>query len=621
MMCRHRLFLFVAFAGLLIASTESNVTAESNLVAIKRSERDILADLEFLASDERAGRDTGSPEIAEAAEFIHRHFEKAGLKSPEGMPDGFQKFTIAGRSKRGKNTMLAATIQGKKEDWVRNDDFRVCSFGSKGKISGQVVFCGYGIEDAENHFDEFANIELKGKIALIIRRVPRQNVPGSLYMSKSGKIDTQRAALRSKINNARKHGAAAVIFVNDIASTKGKKDKLIPFGYGGNGNGKAIPAFHITQKRADQLLLAGLNKSLAELESIIDEKMQPQSELLDGVFIDAHADLISNSVEGLNVIGILEPRDLKEGTENIETIIVGAHYDHVGWGGQGSLAPGTKAIHNGADDNASGTSALLELARRFSRGDERFSRRIIFIAFSAEEKGLLGSKHYVEHPVVPLLNTVAMINLDMVGRLADEKLTVFGSGSSSVWEKFLDEAERACELNFFREEKAFGPSDHASFYAKQIPVLHLFTGLHEDYHRPTDDIDDLNIQGIRRTVDVLEHLVLELARADTRPDYIENKKWISVGRHAGGRPRIGLIPNLNYSGEGFAILAIEQNSPAHHARLLAGDIILKVNQTSVTTRKEFWDVIDSLKPKSKVEITFSRDSHVDETVVELGSPR
>ncbi len=620
-MYRNHLFLFVAIVGIIIAASGSEVLAESNLVAIKKSESEILADLEFLASDERAGRDTGSPEILEAAEFIHHHFEKAGLKSPEGMPKGYQKFTIAGRAKQGKNIALAATIQGKKDDWVINHDFRVCSFGGKGIIAGEIVFCGYGIDDAENDFDEFANIDLKGKIALIIRRVPRQDVLGSLYMSKSGKIDTQRAALRAKLKNAQKHGATAVILVNDIVSTKGKKDKIIPFGYGGNAAGKVIPVFHITQKKADQLLIAGLGKTVAELEVAIDEKLQPQSQLLSEVQIEGNADLISNSVEGLNVIGILEPQEVKEGTGNIETIVVGAHYDHVGWGGQGSLAPGTKAIHNGADDNASGTTALLELVRRISSRDEKFSRRIIFIAFSAEEKGLLGSKHYVKHPVVPLLNTIAMINLDMVGRLADEKLTVFGLGSSSVWSKILDEAEQATELNFFRENKAFGPSDHSSFYAKQIPVLHLFTGLHEDYHRPTDDIEDVNIQGIRRTVDVLEHLVLELARAETRPDYIENKKWISVGRHAGGRSRIGLIPDLNYSAEGFAILSIEQNSPAHHARLIAGDVILKVNQTEVISRKDFWKVIDSLKPKTKVTVTFRRGEEVDDTEVELGNPR
>ena len=620
-MRRRRMLILLLFSGIISVSFDNAFSAESNLATIKQSEAAIQADLEFLASDEREGRDTGSPEILEAAQFIHDHFEKAGLKSPEGMPNGFQKFTIAGNSKQGKEISLTGTIQGHEINWQNNEDFRVCSFGSKGKFSGEVVFCGYGIADAKNKFDEFENIDLKGKIALIIRRVPRQNVRGSLYMSKSGKIDTQRAALRSKMKNAQEHGAIAIVYVNDTTSTKGKKDRLIPFGYGGNAREKAIPAFHITQKSADQLLKAGTGKTLAELEAAIDEKMQPQSQLLSGVHLKGNADLISDSVEGLNVIGILEPQGVKEGTKHIETIVVGAHYDHVGWGGQGSLAPGTKAIHNGADDNASGTTAMLELVRRIANRDEKFKRRIIFIAFSAEEKGLLGSKYYVNHPVVPLADTIAMINLDMVGRLADEKLTVFGIGSSSVWSRLLDESERESELNFFREKKAFGPSDHASFYAKQIPVLHLFTGLHEDYHRPTDDIEDVNIQGIRRVVDVLEHLVIELAKAETRPDYIENKKWISVGRHAGGRPRIGLIPDLNYSGEGFLLLAIEQNSPAHHAGLMAGDLILKVNQTDVVTRKDFWKVIDSLKPKTKISITYRRGKEVDETEVELGNPR
>ena len=600
------------------SAAESNLKTNLINAAHQQDEAEILADLQFLASDERKGRDTGSPEILESAQFIHKKFQAAGLKSPQGMPDGFQRFPLSSKAKQGKEVALKAVLEGKEDNLLVDAEFRVCSFGGKGKVTGEVVFCGYGINDAKNNFDEFADVDLKGKIALIMRRVPRQKVHGSLYISKNGKIDTRKAALRAKIQNAQKQGAIAVVLVNDPTSTQGKKDALMAFGYGGSGGPKTVPVFHIKQKKANQLLQAGIGKTLTEIEIAIDEKLEPHSQLLKGVKIEAHADLITNSVEGFNVIGILEPEHADEKTE---TIVVGAHYDHVGMGGQGSLAPGSKAIHNGADDNASGTTALLELVRRITEKKEKLNRRIVFIAFSAEEKGLIGSKYYVANPLYSLSKTISMLNLDMVGRLADEKLTVFGVGSSSFWKPTLDEIEKSSQLNFFRETKAFGPSDHASFYAKQIPVLHLFTGLHEDYHRPGDDIEEVNVQGIRRTVDVLEYVVSELQKVPQRPDYIENKKWISVGRHAGGRSRLGLIPNLNSPVPGYALLSIVQNSPAHHAGLKTGDVIIEVNETKIETRKDLWKIVDSLKPKTILTINYRRNDEVIKTELKLGNPR
>ncbi|MBL4886673.1 MAG: M20/M25/M40 family metallo-hydrolase [Planctomycetaceae bacterium] len=620
-MRRFSVITFFVVSGFCVGLFQLASAAESNIAANKQDEAEIHADLTFLASDEREGRDTGSPQILESAYYIQKQFQSIGLTTPQDMPDGLQSFTIPGPSSLGDNNLMKVTIGHDTSEWKIKDDYKVCSFGGAGDVSGEVVFCGYGIVDKENNYDEFAGIDLKGKIALIIRRVPRQEVLGSLYMSKDGKLDTQRAALRSKLQNAQKNGAIAMIMVNDLTSTKEGKDVLIPYGYGGDARGKEIPVFQITQKRASQLLQAGLNKSLEQVVAGIDAELKPQSQLLNRVSFEGKTDIQSESIEGLNVIGILEPKQASETGVAIETVVIGAHYDHVGWGGRGSLAPGVNAIHNGADDNASGTTALLEVARRIAASDEKFTRRFIFIAFSAEEKGLLGSKYYVKHPIVPNKDCVAMINLDMVGRIADEKLTVFGVGSSSIWNKMLDVSEKNTGLKFFRENKAFGPSDHASFYEKKIPVLHLFSGLHEDYHRPTDDIEDVNVQGIRRTVDVLEHLALEVARAPKRPDYIENKKWINVGRHAGGRSRIGLIPDLNFSAEGFALLNVEKNSPAGHAGLKAGDVLVEVNETAIKTRQDFWSVVDPLKPKTQISVKYRRGEDVSQTEVKLGNPR
>lgn len=577
----------------------------------------LARDMNFLAADALEGRDTGSPGMYEAAEHIRKRFYEAGLVAPKKLPDSFQTFQLPSPPELGDDNSLATVLPQGKQTWKLEEDYIPCSFGGEGAFSGPVVFCGYGIADPEQNYDEFAGVDLKGKVALILRRVPGQTRPGSLYVGENGQIDTNVAALRTKMTNARKNGAAAVLFVNDLFSTREGKDELIAFGYGGSGGRDEVPAAHITQKAANQLLQQGLGLSLQEIDRSIESSMQPASAELNELTIEGKFDLQFSRTEGVNVIATLEPED----PENAETIVIGAHYDHVGWGKYGSLARGTEAIHNGADDNASGTAALMALADRIGKFKGQLKHRVVLIAFAGEERGLLGSKHYVESPVYPLAETRAMLNLDMVGRMSDEKLTVFGVGSSSVWKEWLDELERETELNFFREAKALGPSDHAPFYEKKIPVLHLFTGLHEDYHRPTDDIDEINIIGINRVVDVLEGITLALADSDARPDYIENKEWIQVGRHAGGRPFVGISPELDFEENGFKLKAVTQNSPADHAGLEAGDVIVGVNGRGVNLRADFWAVVDLLKPRDTLQLQFIRDKQKLSSELKLDPPR
>jgi len=594
-------------------------------IPVVDEQEQLSRDLNFLAADALEGRDTGSPGMYEAAEHIRKRFREAGFVGPADLPSSFQTFQLPSPPELGDDNSLVVEMPTGNINWQMEKEYIPCSFGGEGEFAGRVVFCGYGISDPDQNYDDFAGVDLKGKIALILRRVPGQTRPGSLYVRKNGQIDTNVAALRSKMNNAREQGAIAVLFVNDLFSTRDGKDELIAFGYGGSGGREEVPAAHITQNAADQLLRSGLGVSLEELDRSIEASLQPASAELNNLTLDGEFDLQFSKTEGVNVIAALEPAD----PENAETIVIGAHYDHVGWGRYGSLARGTEAIHNGADDNASGTVALLALADRLSAYRGKLPRRVVLIAFAGEERGLLGSKHYVEHPIYPLSETVAMLNLDMVGRMSDEKLTVFGVSSSSVWKPWLDEIEEQTELNFFREPKAFGPSDHAPFYEKKVPVMHLFTGLHEDYHRPTDDIDEINIDGISRTVDVLEGLTLRLAEADARPDYIENKAWIQVGNHAGGRPFAGISPDRNFAGAGLRIARIAQNSPADHAGLEPGDTIVSVRSADVDQRGFFdvrqradlWSIVDSVKPGQILELQFQRDNQTHSTNLKLGPPR
>ena len=580
-------------------------------------EQRIRQDIEFLASDALEGRDTGSPGMREAAEFILEQFRAAGLTFPAELPDGIQRFSLSSLPELGEQNLLRGQKADETLEWVIERDYIPCSFGGAGEFSAPVVFCGYGIKDPERAYNEFEGIDLKGKIALILRRVPGQTRPGTLYVQENGNIDTNQAALRTKLTNAREQGAVAVLFVNDVFSTREGKDELLEFGYGGGAAGKQIPVLHITQKVASGLLQRGLGLSLEDIDRMIETELKPASAELQGLTLSGKADLKLDLTEGQNLIAVLEPSD----PAIQETIVVGAHYDHVGWGRYGSLAPGTHAIHNGADDNASGTTAVLALARRLKGLSGTLPRRVVLICFAGEERGLMGSKHYVSAPVYPLEQTVAMINLDMVGRMTDEKVTVFGVGSSDVWKPWLDELEQRTELNFFQKKKAFGPSDHASFYEKQIPVLHLFTGLHEHYHRPHDDADKINEQGIRRIVDLLTGLTLYLANAPERPNYIENKQWIRVGNHAGGRAYFGITPDLTYAGAGFQILLIEPNSPAAHAGLEPGDRIVALNGQDVATRVDLWKIVDAARPKEVLKLQVHRGDTTFSCKVELGKPR
>jgi len=590
--------------------------AADSMEANRLVEQQILEELSYFAADSMEGRDTGSEQLVECANYLRSELQKLGYTFPANEDDGYQEFSIAGQPGQGPANNLQVTGAADLQ-WQNDRDFRVCAFGGSGAFAGPLVFCGYGIDDAENNFDEFAGLDLEGKVAVIMRRVPGQSNPGSLYVDKNGTIDVNRAGLRTKYTNARERGAVAVLFVNDPHSVKKEKDELFEFGYGGSGKPDEIPIFQITVAAANQLLKSTIGHTLEDVETAIDRTMQPLSQELHGVSIRGTADLDFSKTQTGNVVAVLEPRD----ADIRETIIIGAHYDHVGWGKFGSLAPGTRAIHNGADDNASGSIALLSLARRLAEKSGKLDRRIVLIWFAAEERGLLGSKHYVDAPLYPLSDTIAMLNLDMVGRMCDEKLTVFGVGSSDVWNPWLDQIEADTELNFFREKKAFGPSDHAPFYEKKIPVLHLFTGLHGDYHRPTDDVEEINVQGMRRVVDVLEGLTLNLANADQRPNYIENKKWIQVGRHAGGRPFVGVIPDLYASVDGLVVQNTAEDSPVETAGLQPGDVIVSADGQAIRTRKDFWDVIDQHAPKETIPLEFQRDGTRMSVEIKLGSPR
>ncbi|QDT28280.1 Aminopeptidase YwaD precursor [Gimesia panareensis] len=630
----------------------------------------MLDAIKYLASDELEGRGVDTRGINLAADYIVKEFKAAGLDVTTVEEGAFQKFTINTGSKLGPaNELQLAGPDGKTIPLVYDKDFRSCSFGGSGKFDAELVFCGYGIDAKDAKYNDYANVDVKDKVVIIMRRTPQQGEKDSPFAGAHG--ISRYAALRYKVSTAFGKGAKAILFVNDYYSTQENKkeakdleqdaieelitatenwekasadkrdnadvnlkkalldvqqarkklkearfDRLMEFGYAGSGDGRSIPIAHITIEKCNELFKDAGKPTLQELEGKIDEQLKPESFELPQWKAKGEISVKQIRTEVKNIIGVLEGK----GPHADETIVIGAHYDHVGYGGEGSLAPGSTDVHNGADDNASGTVALIELARKLAARKEPLPRRLVFIAFTGEERGLIGSAHYVKNPIFDLKNTVAMLNMDMVGRLTDDKLTVFGTGTAPRWKKLVEETAKDYDFKLSLKPEGFGPSDHSSFYGKQIPVLHLFTGTHSDYHRPSDDWDKINIPGMERIVSFLEEIAIATAENPERPQYVKIERPAPTMR-SGNRPYFGSIPDFGGEGPGYHISGASPGSPADKAGLKAGDAIIKMGKTKIDGLDDFDLALRMFSPGDEVDVTVLREGKRVKLTVKLGKPK
>lgn len=661
-----RLTAFVLTSLVVLPQATSKQTCAGEL---SPSATRILDDIKYLASDELEGRGITTIGIQKAADYIRDQFVRAGLDVTAANGDAFQEFEVNDGARLGEtNTVTLKGPDGKSIPLTMDKDFSVCAFGSGGTINTPIIFLGYGIEADDIGYNDFKDIDVKGKVVLVMRRNPLQSDHHGPFAVVHG--ISRHAALTTKLSQAFSHGAAGILFVNDpftgrteqqeladkvqqaqasleetaellvaeganlesetqklrdavnhlkeVRDILGKynPDQLMPFGYGGRRSGKSIPCFQITQQIANELLKSTYGKSLTELEQEIDTTKQPLSKELNGWTIEATTEIHQIQVPVKNVIGVLNG----EGPLSHETIVIGAHFDHLGRGDDNSAAPGAKEIHNGADDNASGTAGLLELARRLGERKEKLPRRIVFVAFTAEEKGLLGANHYVDNPLFPLEDTVAMFNMDMIGRLEDEKLVIFGTGTSQRWNGLIDPLAEKLGFTLSKKPEGMGPSDHASFYAKKIPVLHLFTGTHPDYHRPEDDWEKINAEGVARIINLLEEVVIQTAAAPERPDYINITGMASLER-TGNRPYFGSIPDFGKDVAGYAIQGVAPGSPADKGGLKSGDVIIRLGSNRIGSLEDFDLVLRKFQPGEQVEVGIIRDGKEETLKVTLSTPK
>ena len=545
-------------------------------------------DVKYLASPELKGRATGSPQLESAASHIAGLFHDFGLKPLDG-----KSYELAFPAEvgvhLGTHNSFSFTEDGAKHALKLQQDFVPFSFSTVGKASEGVVFAGYGITSQTYHYDDYANLDVKGKFVLLLRHEPQENDDNSIF---DGKKLTSFATFTDKMTNAKAHGARGVIIVNDVATHPGKEDKLEEFGDSGGPRDAGIFFVQIKESEAEQWLKAE-GHDLHQITADIDKDLKPRSFELAKLKVEVEVETIHEKKTVHNVAGFLP------GVSN-EYIIIGAHYDHLGLGDEHSLAPNQKgSIHPGADDNASGTAGVIEHARWFSK-QPKPNRGILFLTFAGEELGLLGSSWYVNHPSLPLGGAVAMINLDMIGRIREGRVFLSGVRTGTTLDALVTDLKPPSPLVIDQTGKNSGTnmndaSDHASFNAKGIPTLFFFSGLHADYHKPSDTADKIDAPEAAKLLDYVAELTTRLADDPDRPKYVkaapERQPVAGAGARSGYGPDFGSIPDFDEPPHGVRFADVRDGSPAAKAGLKPGDIMIEFDGKDIGNLYDFTYVL------------------------------
>ena len=491
---RRSTTLFALLAGSLFASADIDAHR-------------YIADIKYLTSKHLKGRASGSPELDKAAHYLAKEFHKAGLR-PLDRTSYLQPFAVSVKATLGAKNRFAYTLNGHLTELNAGEDFTPFSLSAAATAQGRVVFAGYGITAPEYNYDDYAGVDARGKIVLLLRHEPQEFESNSPF---EGRIYTEHSQLLSKALNARAHGATAILYVNDTAihGTNALEKFVSLPGPADTG----IPFVQISSEHVDRWFFSA-GRNFKSTQEEIDRTLTPRSFALPSdLSVDIETDVQHTSRDVTNVVAYLP------GTTD-DYVIIGAHYDHLGLGEQYSLAPekaGT--IHPGADDNASGAAGLLALARHFS-SHPKPARGIMFIAFAGEELGLLGSTYYVNHPSLPLNHASLMINMDMIGRIRDRKVMVGGAPPGSAFRHILNllGPEHNLDLDL-SDTSVYGSSDHTSFKAKQVPTLFFFSGLHADYHRPTDTWEKIDADSTVRLLELVADLTMIVGAPSGKPQF------------------------------------------------------------------------------------------------------
>lgn len=561
---------------------------------------DIKSSIEYLASDSLKGRKSGETGDYLAADFIRKQFADAGLQLK--YENGFQKFTLVSSAELGSgNTFSINDV-----DFELEKDFQPYAFSANTETEAPVVFAGYGIEMYDDNlpWNDYNNLEVSGKWVMVLQGDPDMENAESPFIP----FSTERA----KALLASDRGAVGLILV---AGPKfSEKDELSSLFYDKNSSRYSIPVIQVARHVANQML-ENTGKNVSELE----DKIMTENKTI-GIDLEttvrANVNVQLTETESQNVVAVLPGNDeiLKS-----QFVVVGAHYDHLGMGGpgSGSRAVDTVAVHNGADDNASGVAGVIELAEKMASLKSN-RRSIVFAAFGAEEMGLIGSKTFVNHSFVDTKNMVAMLNFDMIGRLdsVENALSVGGTQTAKESEQILDDLNTGFNLAFSGE--GVGPSDHASFYLQNIPVFFISTGAHSDYHTPADDADLINYQGTKKVIEYTGALLTEIANRDSALTFQE--AGAKFQRSRGGRFKVtfGIMPD--YAGlekRGMRVDAVTKGKPAFKGGMKKGDIITAIEGKKVGNIYDYMNRLQTLEKGKTVSVDIIRGDKETVLIIQL----
>jgi hypothetical protein len=558
-----------------------------------------LAHVRYLASPALKGRATGSPELEKAAHYITGQYKSFGLK-PEELP-----FPVTLGAHLGTKNRLKFKEADESRTLVEGKDFLPVSFSSSGEVRSGVVFAGYGITNKKDNYDDYAGVDATGKFVLILRHEPKENP------------HQEHVAFAEKAVNAKMHGARGVILVNDTDHHEPAADDLGKFSDAAGPRDAGVLFIRMTFDTA-QDWLKHEGQDLHALAKQIDQDGHPHSLALAGLSVELSVDVRTETKTVHNVMAYVAG-------ETDEYVIVGAHYDHLGLGDQNSLAPSQiGTIHPGADDNASGTAGVIELARWASQAPKQ-KRGILFLNFAGEELGLLGSEWYVNHPTLPLDKAVAMINMDMIGRIREGKIYLSGSGTGSTFPKLLEDVKPPAPITIDLAEKAgYGSSDHTSFTTKGVPVLFFFSGLHADYHKPSDTADKIDSADAAKLLDYVADLITHLEN-DPKPQYIRVPEPsvgpVGSGGGSGYGPNFGSIPDFNEPPKGVRFADVRDGTPAAKAGLKAGDVLIEFDGKEIGNLYDFTYALRAHKPGDLVLVKVLRGGQTIEAKVLLTERR
>jgi hypothetical protein len=593
---RRKRFLPASLLFLLLTVSTYSATLPVGELSAER----YLEHVSFLASDRLKGRGNGSPELERAAEYVAAQFRSYGLEPAGDRGTYFQKFDITVGAEFGSKNSLQVSRVAKTKD----KDFVTIPLSSSGTYEGPLVFAGYGITSETLRWDDYAGIDVKGKAVLVFRHDPEEANAASRFSRDPATPST----FINKVRNAQVHGARAILFITDPNNHPNEPDAVGKATADLEFRDMSILAMQVTRESV-QPLFEKMGKSIPAVQTAIDRDQKPQPFEFPNSSVRVTADIKSIRKPVRNVIASVRGSD---STLRNEWVVIGAHYDHLGLGDPNhSLSKDDVGkIHHGADDNASGTAGLLELGRLLGRNKQALKRSVLLMAFAGEELGLFGSSHFVNNPTVPISSINAMLNMDMIGRLANRPLNVMGTGTSPEFPAWIEEANKSIGLTLTLSSGGHEGSDHISFNGKRIPTLFFFSGLHSDYHRPTDTADKIDGKGAIRVLSLVANAAELIANAPAKLLYTEVKEERPQTAGGGGSPYavyFGSVPDFRDDLMGVLFADVRADSPAGRAGLKPGDLLVEFAGAPIKNLYDFTDALGSKKPGDVVAVVVKRN--------------